>query len=542
MSSAAGTVERAIVFDDATGFRRLSALRCLNLWMTALEPMLMQVDLGLQHEGAVLFVVLKLREARFTPGVAATIAAGEASGGRVVPLGELEVQERGAFIARFARCDQRRMGLAPPAVRAALEQLLAQVPERRAEIRRPVEAPATVKVGDKQVPGALQNLSPGGALFRPDAPAPALKEKVQLQLALPATDAKAAATVVRVSPSGVSLQFAPAARSAVQDTLATLPTPKLESQLSVGQLVSPPERRDGAVERVGRYELLSLLGSGGAGEVFYARIAEGPEAGRFVALKRLLPRRAKDPEAVRAFEVEARTLARLKHPNIVRALEGGVFDGQACLVMELIEGHDLAQVVRRARARKRPLPIDVACAVVKAMLDALSAVHDAKDEKGWPLKLVHGDVSPHNLFVAKTGALKLGDFGRTRPAGERARAAIEGRPTYASPEALEGVVDPCVDLWAAGVTLYELLTLETPFAGATFDELTAAIRTQPAPLLRDTRDDCSGPLEALVRSALEKDRAQRPQTAKDFSAALEVHFHPVRAPRQLPDLVRELFS
>src|SRR5262249_44518575 len=130
----------------------------------------------------------------------------------------------------------------------------------------------------------------------------------------------------------------------------------------------------------------------------------------------------------------------------------------------------------------------------KVLLDALAAVHDAKDGSGAPLELVHGDVSPHNVFVSKTGAIKLGDFGLSRRSGET-HAWKEGRPPYLSPEALAGTVAPSVDLWAAAVTLYELLTLELPFAGDSLDALVAAIRTGHEVPLRERRSDCSALLE-----------------------------------------------
>ena len=156
---------------------------------------------------------------------------------------------------------------------------------------------------------------------------------------------------------------------------------------------------------------------------------------------------------------------------------------------------------------------------------------------------MHGDVSPHNLFVSKTGVIKLGDFGLARRAGVVvARAVNEGRPSYLSPETLDGEVAVSGDLWAAAVTLYELLTLEHPFVGNTIDELTLAIRTGRERPLRERREECSGPLEAALRAALEKNRALRFQTAKAFADALQPHFHPVRAPRQLPDFVKSLFG
>ena len=102
----------------------------------------------------------------------------------------------------------------------------------------------------------------------------------------------------------------------------------------------------------------------------------------------------------------------------------------------------------------------------------------------------------------------------------------EGRPSYLSPDALSGEVATSGDLWAAAVTLYELLTLEQPFVGNTIDELTNAIRSTRELPLRERRDECSGPLEAVLRQALEKNRTLRFQNAKSFADAVSVHFHP----------------
>jgi len=531
-SGATETVERAIVFEEAFGYRKASALRCLDMCISALDEALAQIDVGLKKAGPVLFVVFRLREDRFTDGNHAAITnSGEHAGGRVVSLSELEYQERGAFLTRFAECDLQRLAVVPQAALDAVEELFAEVPERRAEVRHPVEAPAVVTVGDQRLEGRLQNLSAGGALFHTQTAPPVLRQAAELEAKLPTGDVKAAATVVNVTEKGLSLQFKPEARPEVKKRLVSLPRQKLETQLTVDALTAAPAAAPASadVERVGPFEVLGLLGSGATGRVHFARVTEGKLTGQLVALKRLDARRAQEPQAVKAFEAEAATLARLRHPNIVRVLDSGVFDGQHCLATELVEGYDLALLLKRFRAKKRQFPVEVACYLVKALLDALAAV--AK------LELVHGDVSPHNVFVSKTGSLKLGDFGLCGPSGEK-RSWKDRRLTYLSPETLDGVFSPSVDLWAAAVTLYELLTLEPPFAGDTAEAMMAAIRTGREVPLRERRSECSGPLEALLRSMLEKDPKRRLNSAKDFADALGVHFHPVRAPRQLPEVLK----
>lgn len=543
VSEGGETVERAVLFEDAFGYRRQSARKCVEGWLSDYDFSLLQVDLGLRDAGPALFITLRFREDRFTDAThGALVSGGEHAGGSVIALSELEYQERGHFLSRFAACGWQRLGLAPEEVAAALDEAFARVGERRASVRHPVEAPAVLTVGGANIEGTVENLSSGGALVRTSSP-PQAQAKVELEVTLPGGPVRAIGTVLNVSTRGVALQFAPVEAPVVQARLDDLPASKLEVPSTPASLVAPPAAGEPKLERLGKYELLSLLGTGGTSDVHFARVVEGPSEGTFVALKRLHKRRAEDPSAVRAFEAEAKTLSLLEHPNIVRTLDTGVFDGQHCLVMEVIEGHDLAQILRKCRARKKPLPIDVACFLGKVLLDALGAVHGAKDETGAAIELVHGDVSPHNVFVSKTGLIKLGDFGRARRAGTLlSRAVNEGRPSYLSPEALAGETDPSSDLWAAAVTLYELLTLEQPFVGNTLDELTLAIRSKREPMLRERRDECSGPLEAVLRQALEKNRAHRFPTAKALSRALAAYFHPVRVPRLLPELVKDLFA
>lgn len=536
------TIERAIVFEEAFGYRRLSAQRCVSQWLSEFDESLLQVDLGLRSDGPVLFVILRLREDRFADADQRRIVGpGEHAGGRVVNLSELEYQERGNFLTRFNDCTHQRLGLAPDQVNQVLDELFAKFGERRQTVRHPVSAPAVVTVGGQKEAAAVTDLSEGGALVKtPNPPVLKVQAKVELEVTLPSGPVRAEATVVDVSERGVALQFAPgtAAAEKLPEKLAALEPAKLDSQLTVESLVAPP-----GMERMGRYELRALLGTGGAAEVHYAFALDGPLKGQDVALKRLHKRRAQDGEVIRQFEVEQKTLNLLKHPNIVRALDVGAFEGQRYLVMELIEGRDLGQIVRKARTKKKQLPVEVACYAAKVLLDALVAVHTAKDAEGTPLELVHCDVSPHNLFVATDGLIKLGDFGSARRAGVVvAHIMRQGRPTYLSPELIEGHVSQAADLWAAGVTLYELLTLEQPFSGNSIEELRIAIRgsKREVPLMQ-RRKDTSGPLEAVLKRALEKNPALRYQSAKEFANAVAPHFHPVRAPKQLAQTMKELF-
>jgi eukaryotic-like serine/threonine-protein kinase len=342
---------------------------------------------------------------------------------------------------------------------------------------------------------------------------------------------------VRAQLETVELNPAPVPAAPVDSGEAPAELPLLEAT------VLPPDPPK-AVERLGTYELLSVLGRGGMGEVHYARATEGARAGQHVAIKRLLRTKAKDPEAVRLLLAEAETLAILKHRNIVRAYEVGSLEDEPFIVMEALDGRDLGQIIRQCKQRRIFVPIEFTCSVFKTWLDALGFIHRAANAIGRPFNLVHGDVSPHNLFISRSGEIKLTDFGLTQPAGnvgaERARA--RGKPTYLSPEALDGDVSVASDLWAVAVTLHELLCLEAPFQGDSYDELMKSIRRAKTPSVLKSRPTIPAWLDAVLQKALQKKVTARYQSATELAAAFTPHFD-ARAvtPAAIAEVVSGLF-
>ena len=280
-------------------------------------------------------------------------------------------------------------------------------------------------------------------------------------------------------------------------------------------------------------------------EVFYARTLEGPRAGQFVAIKRLIPQMARQPEAVELFLAEADIMRILDHENIVKTLEIGVLDTQYYLVMEAIDGRDLGQLIRRCQQLRIFLPIDFACFLVKSLLDALDCVHRARSKTGTPLNLVHCDVSPQNVFISRGGEIKLGDFGiaQSSSVAEADSGRVRGKLSYLPPEALGGSLTAQCDLWAATVTLYELLTLELPFKGASEDQQLEAIRKRRWVPARTLRPEVPAQLEAVLTRGFEKKPIHRYADAAAFAAALTPHFDPhVGTPLAIASLVRGLFD
>lgn len=295
------------------------------------------------------------------------------------------------------------------------------------------------------------------------------------------------------------------------------------------------------MKRFGDYELLARLGRGGMAEVWKVRAVKGPQEGREFALKRLLPELEGDPRAVERFAMEAEHARALSHPNIIRVFDVGAVEGAWYQVMELVDGHDLAQLIKRSNQRQVPFPIDFSLMLTHRLCEALDCAHSAKDDAGKPLDLVHCDVAPSNLFLAHGGQVKLGDFGVARARIDGGAGEIFGKPYYVSPEALKGAITPALDLWGAGVVLYELLTQRRPFTGAGAEELFANVRAGAFAPARTFRTELPEAVDLLVRRALAPDPEERFPSARAFATALEGLYPPsVERPASVAAVVRAL--
>jgi serine/threonine protein kinase len=297
------------------------------------------------------------------------------------------------------------------------------------------------------------------------------------------------------------------------------------------------------LHRFGNFEILSLLGKGGMAEVYRARVLSGPRAGWPVAIKRLLPELSSNPEYVDLFCSEADLSKLLDHPNIVKVYEVGVIDEVYFMAMEQIDGRDVGQILRRCKQKGIPWPVDFAVYATKVLLEALAYAHRAKGPTGKPLGIVHGDVSPSNLFVSRTGDIKLGDFGVARTRAGGADPKVLGKPYYLSPEAIDGDVSPAADLWAATVTLYELLTLDKPFKGAKAEEVFSAIHGRLYEPLSVARPDASFELGVVIEKGFAIDPKERFRSATEMGAALTpLYDELVGTPLAISAVVRGLFG
>jgi serine/threonine-protein kinase len=282
---------------------------------------------------------------------------------------------------------------------------------------------------------------------------------------------------------------------------------------------------DEAGVKLGRYELLYPLGVGGMAEIFKAR-ALGPAGyARDVVIKRILPAHGDDLDFIRMFEAEANILGRLHHPNVVEVYDFGTDGGLPFLALEYVDGPSLSRVLRTLRAANRKMPPAIAAFIGREVSRALDYVHNLEDANGARLDVIHRDVTPSNIVLAATGGVKLLDFGVAtfRTAGQVSKSGtVKGKPAYLAPEQLEGKpLDGRVDLFALGIVMHEMLSLQHLFAGDSDLGTVKKLMEMEIPSPAAKRDDVPPALEEIVMRALERDRRRRYANAAEMSLALD---------------------
>jgi eukaryotic-like serine/threonine-protein kinase len=280
-----------------------------------------------------------------------------------------------------------------------------------------------------------------------------------------------------------------------------------------------------AKKQFGRYVLGPELGSGGMAIVSFAMATGALGFSRPVAIKRIHPMLARDEDLRGSIRDEARIAARVRHPNVVSVLDIVDDADSVGLVLEYVHGEVLSALLRSSAARDTPVPIGVAVAIIIDVLHGLHAAHTAVDDKGVALGIVHRDVSPQNVIVGADGVSRVLDFGISK-AEHRASVTrdgqVKGKLRYMAPEQLGGEAAPSVDIYAAGLLLWEALTGRSPFGDVVEGaHLIASVLTGVSAVPSTLRSDISPSLDALVSKALQTVPTRRFASALEMAQALE---------------------
>jgi serine/threonine-protein kinase len=297
---------------------------------------------------------------------------------------------------------------------------------------------------------------------------------------------------------------------------------------------------------LGRYALYGVIASGGMAKVHLGRVLGAAGFSRVVAIKRLHAQFGAEPSFVSMFLDEARLASRIRHPNVVPTLDVVATDGELFLVMEYVQGEALWRLLRTAKGYEGGrIPVAYAASILAGALHGLHSAHEAADEQGEPLRIVHRDVSPQNILVGVDGVARVLDFGIAKSLGRLQTTRdgqLKGKMAYMAPEQLRGAeVDRRTDIFAASIVLWEALTGERLFAAESdvvvFGRVLAAEARPPSELA----PGISPELDAIVLKGLSRLPEGRYATARDMARALEQSV-PLVAPSEVGDWVARLAS
>src|SRR5229473_2530514 len=304
-----------------------------------------------------------------------------------------------------------------------------------------------------------------------------------------------------------------------------------------------PEVKSDVGSFFGKYFLMKKLAAGGMGEIFLAR-QQGP-AGfqKILVVKKILAHLTENKEFIEAFLGEARLAAQMNHRNVVQVFELGEETGSYFIAMEYVAGKSLRDVIDAAIKRKEKLHAELCRTVAEQICDGASYAHNLTDMTGRSLNLVHRDLNPQNVLISYTGDVKIIDFGIAKSEMSTVKTEagmIKGKFVYMSPEqSLAKKLDKRSDIFAIGITLYEMLTGTNPFHKSNIVlTLEAVQRYDPPP--PSEYDAPYAPFDPIIAKALVKDRDRRYLDAAEMLDDLRRIVVP-RSPERLSQLMARLF-
>lgn len=274
---------------------------------------------------------------------------------------------------------------------------------------------------------------------------------------------------------------------------------------------------------IGDYRVVASIGRGGMGEIYLAR-AGGKKHTGLVALKVLGPDDSGDDEALGMFIDEASIMAQIDHPNVLKIIDFGHSKGRHFLAMEYLEGRPLVRVMIDAYQNGAGLDYGVIASIGADAARGLFAAHMATTPQGVPLKIVHRDVSPQNIFITYPGITKVIDFGVARAAQRVSKTAVgivKGKAAYMSPEQTEGrEVDARSDVFSLGTCLWEMTAGRRLFKRETEYDTLVAVATSTVERPTEVRGQPDPVLDRVILNALHRNREKRTPSALELGAQL----------------------
>jgi serine/threonine-protein kinase len=282
--------------------------------------------------------------------------------------------------------------------------------------------------------------------------------------------------------------------------------------------------------KIGRYELVTLLGEGGMARAYLA-VSRGPIGfDKLVVVKQVRPEFAHDGEFLTMFFDEARIASRLNHPNVVQTYEALEHDGQYLLAMEFLEGKTLTEVLRRVG--RSDMPLEDHLWILAQILSGLHYAHEVRDYDGTPLDVVHRDVSPSNVFITYNGEVKLLDFGIAKAEGALAHTrtgVVKGKVAYGAPEQFAGQrVDRRADIFSVGVMLWEALARQRRHVSDSPVELFQAVCGGGLRDIRHVNPNAPALLAEICGRATASDPTDRYPSAAEFLDDLDIYLASAR--------------
>lgn len=303
------------------------------------------------------------------------------------------------------------------------------------------------------------------------------------------------------------------------------------------------------VVKIGRYDLIYRVGSGGMATVFVARLSGLAGFERLIAVKVIHQHLADSRKFVQMFLDEARMAASIHHPNVVETYEVGRDEGLFYIVGEFVPGQDLNRLLRRSEEKEKPLSQGMIAKIASQICFGLHAAHETRDKDGNLLNLIHRDVSPNNILISYDGYVKLIDFGVAWARNKMAQTesgALKGKIGYISPEQITGQeLDRRSDIFSVGVLAYTMATLTHPFPGNSDAERLNKIVTGDMLPPHEIFPEIEPEFERIILKAMSSSPKDRYRTAaemgKDLESFAESTGHEIKAD-SLAVLMQELFD